>query len=77
MDTDAIYRMSGRVYTYDELVDALNAEAATLPPETWRGGEFNLKDYLIEAMQAGIIEIVDFEGDFGDPDGVAAATGSS
>jgi hypothetical protein len=25
MDTDAIYRMSGTEYTYDELVDALNA----------------------------------------------------
>jgi hypothetical protein len=29
--------MSGIEYTYDELV-ALNAEAATLPPDTWRGG---------------------------------------
>ena len=36
MDADATYMMSGVEYTYDELVDALNKEAATLPPETWR-----------------------------------------
>ena len=36
MDADATSMMSGVEYTYDELVDALNAEAATLPPETWR-----------------------------------------
>jgi hypothetical protein len=59
MDADAIYRMSGIEYSYDELCTAVEAEAATLPPETWRCGEFDLNDYLIEAMQVGIIEEVD------------------
>jgi hypothetical protein len=61
MDADAIYRMSGIEYTHEELCDAVLAEAATLPPETWRGGEFDLNDYLIESMQVGIIEEVDPE----------------
>ena len=34
LEEDAIYLMSGVEYTYDELFDALMAEAATLPPET-------------------------------------------
>jgi hypothetical protein len=34
MDPEAVYRMSGIENTYDGLVDALNAEAATLPAET-------------------------------------------
>ena len=38
VDGDATYKMGDVLYTYDELVDALNAEAATLPPETWRDG---------------------------------------
>lgn len=50
-----------RCYTHDELVDAVNAEAATLLPETCRRGEFSLNDYLIEAMQLGIVELVDSE----------------
>jgi hypothetical protein len=59
MDPDAIYVMDNRRYTYDELCDAIEAEAETLPPETWRDGEFNLNDYMIEATQVGIIETVD------------------
>ncbi|MDA2895271.1 hypothetical protein PDG61_30480 [Mycolicibacterium sp. BiH015] len=55
---DVLYKMSGRFYTYDELVDALNAEAATLPPDTWRDGVWNVIDYIIEAGQVGIIETV-------------------
>ena len=58
-DADAIYRMSGIEYIYEELCDAVLAEAAILPPETWRGGEFDLNDYLIESMQVGIIDTVD------------------
>lgn len=57
-----IYRMSGIEYAYDELVDALNAEAATLPPETWRGG-WDVNDYIIEAGQVGIIETVSQDED--------------
>lgn len=56
--------MSGtdRRYSYDELVDELNAEAATLPPETWRDGVWDVNDYIIEAQQVGIITVV-FDGD--------------
>jgi len=59
MDANAMCRMSGVEYTYDELCDAIEAEAATLRPETWRDGVFNLNDYIIEAMQVGIIDTVD------------------
>jgi hypothetical protein len=41
MDADAMYRMGDHEYKYDELCDAIEAEAATLPPETWRNGFFN------------------------------------
>lgn len=50
-----MYEMSGVIYTYDELCAAIEAEAATLPPETWRCGEWNLHDYMVEAAQVGII----------------------
>ena len=63
--------MDNRRYTYDDLCEAVSAEAATLPPETWRGGEFNLYDYLVESMQVGIIETVDDDTD-GVVDAVAA-----
>jgi hypothetical protein len=56
MDADGIYRMSGIEYSYDELCEAVEGEAATLPPETWRGGVFELNDYLIESMQVGITD---------------------
>lgn len=60
-----IYRMSGIEYTYEELVDALNAEAATLPPETWRDGVWDVNDYIIEAGQVGIItRVFDDEDDY-------------
>jgi hypothetical protein len=72
VEGDTIYRMGDREYTHDELCDAIEAEAAILPPETWRGGEFNLNDYIIEAMQVGIIESVDVDeetGETGEADG--------
>lgn len=60
--------MSGREYTYDELCEAVEAEAATLPPETWRSAVWDLNDYLIEGMQVGIIEqIYDDEDEDDDP----------
>lgn len=62
MDADAMYEMGGVVYTYDELVAVVEAEAATVPPETWRCG-WNLNDYLIESMQVGIITQLDPEDD--------------
>jgi hypothetical protein len=33
--------------------------ARSRPPETWRDGEFNFNDYLIESLQVGVIEIVE------------------
>ena len=30
------YRMCGKTYTWDELREVSKAEAADLPPETWR-----------------------------------------
>jgi hypothetical protein len=66
MDADAMYVMDNRQYTFEELCDALEAEAATLPPETWRDGEFNLNDYIVEAMQVGIIEQIDPGDELGD-----------
>lgn len=63
----AVYEMSGVRYTYDELAATIEAEAATLPPETWRSGEWNLNDYMIEAQQVGIIKQIEPEDDFGNP----------
>lgn len=65
MDIDATYRMSGRDYTYDELVDTLNAEAATIPEETWRDGVWDVHGYIVEAGQVGIIKVIPGDGDFG------------
>jgi len=56
------YRMSGKVYTWDELREVCKAEAADLPPETWRDGIFNFNDYLTESIQVGTIEEIDDEG---------------
>ncbi len=61
------YIMCGidRHFSYDELVDVLNAEAATLPPETWRDGEWDVNDYIVEARQVGLITtVVDSEDDY-------------
>ena len=57
------YRMSGKVYTWDELREVSKAEAADLPPETWRDGKFDFNDYLIESIQVGTIEEIDDEDD--------------
>jgi hypothetical protein len=55
---DAIYRMDDRDYIYEELCQTVEAEAATLPSETWRDGEFSLNDCLIESIMVGTIETV-------------------
>ena len=59
----ARYRMCGKVYTWDELREVSMAEAADLPPETWREGKFDFNDYLTESIQAGTIEELDDEED--------------
>lgn len=58
MDDDGtIYLMTGIEYTYDELIAALDAEAATLDPEQWVGG-WDAHEYLIDALLVGTIERV-------------------
>ena len=57
------YRMSGETYTWNELREVSKAEAADLPPETWREGIFNFNDYLTESIQVGTIEEIDDEDD--------------
>jgi hypothetical protein len=49
VDADATYRMSGQEFSYDELIAALDAEAATLDPDQWVGG-WDAHEYLIEAL---------------------------
>lgn len=61
-DDDAIYLMSGVEYSYDELIEALDAEAATLDPEQWEGG-WDADEYLIDALLVGTIERLHREGD--------------
>ena len=57
------YRMCGKTYTWDELREVSKAEAADLPPETWRHGKFDFK-YLIESVQVGTIEEIDDEDEY-------------
>lgn len=56
-DDDAIYLMSGIEARYDELIEALDAEAATLDPNQWEGG-WDAHEYLIDALFVGTIERV-------------------
>jgi len=57
------YLMVGKTHTWDELREVSRAEAADLPPETWRDGKFDANDYLIESIQVGTIEEVDDKDD--------------
>jgi hypothetical protein len=59
VDRDAVYRMGGKNYTYDELADALESEAAGLDPEQWVDGYFEVHGYIAEACLVGVIERVD------------------
>ena len=68
MNTEAIYEMSSVRYTHGELAATIEAEAATLPPETWRSSEWDLNDYMIEAGQAGIISRIDADHYYDEPD---------
>ena len=62
MDANTIYMMSGIEYTYDELCDAVRAEAATLPPDRRETGHQRPRLHT-EAVHVGVIEIVDDEDD--------------
>jgi hypothetical protein len=59
-DDGTTYVMSGIEYTYDELIAALDAEAATLDPEQWVGG-WDAHEYLIDALLVGTIEKVQMD----------------
>ena len=50
------YRMDDKTYIWDELREVSKAEAADLPPETWRDGKFDFNDYLVESIQVATIE---------------------
>lgn len=63
MDTEAIYIKNDRQVSYNELIAALDAEAATLDPDQWEGG-WDAHDYLIEAVNTGVIKLA-FAGDEG------------
>lgn len=56
-EDDTIYLMSGVEYSYDELIAALDAEAASLDPDQWVGG-WDAHEYLIDALLVGTIERV-------------------
>jgi hypothetical protein len=58
VDPDAIYLINGCYYGYEELREAVESEAAKHPPETWRDGEFDFDEYLIESIIVGLIEAV-------------------
>lgn len=60
------YRMCGKTYTWDELREVSKAEAADLPPGTWRDGKFDFNDYLIESVLVGTIEEIDDGNDYED-----------
>lgn len=55
----SLYRAAGQTFTRDELKAFLEANAAELPPETWRDGYFDFDGYLIESIQTGTIEQID------------------
>jgi hypothetical protein len=57
------YLMVGKTHTWAELREVSRAEAADLPPETWRDGKFDFNDYLIESVLVGTIKKVDGQDD--------------
>jgi hypothetical protein len=53
-----LYRTDdGTLLTYEELYDEVDAEGSALPPEQWRGGEWDANEYIIEACLVGIYDI--------------------
>ncbi|WNG79960.1 hypothetical protein C6A86_016980 [Mycobacterium sp. ITM-2016-00316] len=61
MDAEILYVFGGQKHSYGDAIAALDAEAATLDPDRWEGG-WNAHDYLIEAVNTGVIDLV-FTGD--------------
>jgi hypothetical protein len=48
----------GELLTYEELAGELDVEAASIPAENWRDGEWDVGDYIIEACLVGIYQQV-------------------
>lgn len=57
MDADATYIKNGQSHSYDGIIATLDAEAATLDPDQWEGA-WDAHDYLIEAVNTGVIQLV-------------------
>jgi hypothetical protein len=53
-----LYRRDDEIFTYDELREDCEAEARTIPDESWEGGEFNFDDYIIDSCLVGIYHSV-------------------
>jgi hypothetical protein len=53
------YLYSGRVFTFDELHDEVEAEAASLDPEQWIDGEFVFDAWLSDSLLVGTVEGID------------------
>jgi hypothetical protein len=58
------YRYAGREWSYDELRNEVETEAAGLPPEQWFDGEFVFNAWLSDSVVTGHVEKVgDEDGD--------------
>jgi hypothetical protein len=54
-DDGARYVLDGQEYNYDKLCEHLESEAAELDPDEagWSGGEFDVHDYIVDALLVG------------------------
>ncbi|MGW8815554.1 hypothetical protein [Gordonia terrae] len=57
LDAEFLYEYSDDWMPYDELVNTVSAEAATIPPNEarWRDGVFDADEYIDEACSWGVI----------------------
>jgi hypothetical protein len=62
MNNDTTYRYGNREYSREELRNAVEAEAAGLPPEQWLFGKFEFDEWLSDCLITGHVERVDYEG---------------
>lgn len=62
---NGLYRIAGgdRIYTHDELVEALEGDVTGLDFEEWAASYFQLRDAILAAGAAGIITIVGTDAD--------------
>lgn len=62
---NGLYRMAGsdRIYTHDELVEALEGDVTGLEFEEWSANYLRVRDYILAAGAAGSITIVGTDAD--------------